>query len=236
MNIHGELIGINTVMKVGAENIGFAIPVSQVKRVLSTSLLDLDQTIAYLGCDFDAASQRVTSVIPQGPADLAGLAPDDRILEIDGKIINGEESFRLARLAIQPGVPTEIVVDRRGERIETRFPTWNPVDGFLFDRLGITVRSRAWGRSNRYLQIQQIDPSGPAGRIGIQTGDVIAAVKPDGWPSRTFGRDRDLALLVARLQPESAMKIEVFRDDDKDGLLERNDLYSELYTGTLEIR
>ena len=38
LNIHGELIGINTVMNASAENIGFAIPVDRVRQVLEDVL------------------------------------------------------------------------------------------------------------------------------------------------------------------------------------------------------
>ena len=59
LNIYGELIGINTVISAGAENIGFAIPVARVKFVLSNYLLDLRVARSYLGAEFDVDRQLV---------------------------------------------------------------------------------------------------------------------------------------------------------------------------------
>jgi S1-C subfamily serine protease len=51
LNIHGELIGINSVVNVQAENIGFAIPVDRVREVLEDQLLDPETASSFLGFD-----------------------------------------------------------------------------------------------------------------------------------------------------------------------------------------
>jgi C-terminal processing protease CtpA/Prc len=87
-----------------------------------------------------------------------------------------------------------------------------------------------------YLKVQSVDPAGPAASIGIQPGDVIAAIKPEGRRPKRLRNIQSLALLMYRSEEKAVLEIEVWRDDDKDGSYERTDLYSELYTGQLELR
>lgn len=114
-NIEGEVIGINVAVAQGAENIGFALPVNSIKRVveevkttgkLSTPyigvryvILDADVAKQY-GLDIDHGAlilrgDRITdlAVIPGSPADKAGLVENDIILEIDGKKIDTENTL-----------------------------------------------------------------------------------------------------------------------------------------------
>jgi len=237
LNIYGDLIGINTVISAGAENIGFAIPVARVKFVLSNYLLDLRVARSYLGAEFDVDRQLVAAIVPRGPADLAGLEVGDRIAAIDGKPVTDAEAFSLARLAILPDDDALFTVMRAGRRLDLGISSWNPVDGLIFEAMGIVVRPVRFGSGQRrHLQIELIDPDGPAGRIGIQAADVFAAVRPEGYRSYQLGQPQDLALLLKRLPPGTTLEIEVWRDDDGNGVLERNDRYSELYSGKIQLR
>ncbi|HED65688.1 MAG TPA: PDZ domain-containing protein [Planctomycetes bacterium] len=238
LDITGKLVGINTAVTRNAENIGYAIPVARVKSVLEEHLLDPSQARSYLGMELDESSFRITKVLPGGPADLAGLAVGDRVLSISGQAVTDGEAYRLMRLSITPGIEVKIEVERDGARREVSLPAWNLFAGTIHRTLGVTVQPVFLGRwRERYLQLASVDPEGPAGRIGLQPGDVLAAMKParSRFPAR-FERAEDLAFLLATLKSGDQVDIEVFRDDDGDGVFERNAEVSELYSGTLEIR
>jgi S1-C subfamily serine protease len=237
LDINGDLIGINTAITRGAENIGFAIPVARVRSVLATHLLAPSQARSYLGYVEDEETFVVRSVLEEGPAELAGLRPGDRLVAFDGKRIEGPESYGLLRLSIQADQEVRLTVERDGRELELDLESWSVVDGAIHRRMGVTVRPIQLGRSfYRYLQLATVAPDGPAGRIGLQPGDVIAAVRPDGRRSTRLERAHDLAMLVARLEPDTTMDIEVWRDDDGDGSFERNADVSELYSGALRLR
>jgi serine protease Do len=110
VNLEGEVIGVNTLIQVGAGGAyGFAIPVNEVKRVaqllikeghvrypylglLLTSIKDLDDAQkAKLGKNVPAngAGAFVAEVTPGGPASKAGLRPGDIVTEIDSQKIVG---------------------------------------------------------------------------------------------------------------------------------------------------
>ncbi len=114
-DIEGRVIGINVAVAQGAENIGFALPVNSIKRIveevkttgkLSTPYIGvryiiLDAEVAgQYGLEVDHGAlilrgERITdlAVIPGSPADKAGLVENDIILEIDGKKIDTENTL-----------------------------------------------------------------------------------------------------------------------------------------------
>jgi S1-C subfamily serine protease len=94
--------------------------------------------------------------------------------------------------------------------------------------IGTNYRSR--------LKVALVEPEGPAAQLGLQQGDLITAVRPKGLGAKTIGTPEDLAFLVSLMQKGDPMALEVWRDDDGDGQFERDEGYSELYQGTLELR
>ncbi len=118
LNIAGQVIGMNTAIYEGSENIGFALPVNDIRQVyesvrahgkivrpfLGVRYVVLDEEIRKennLSYDYGALILRGDSafdlaVIPGSPADKAGLKENDIILEVDG--VKVDTSNSLARL------------------------------------------------------------------------------------------------------------------------------------------
>lgn len=115
LDIEGRVIGVNVAVAQGAENIGFALPVNSIKRVvdevkttgrLSTPYIGVRYIIlnaevaAQYGLDVDHGAlvlrgERMTdlAVIPGSPADKAGIIENDIILEIDGEKIDTDTTL-----------------------------------------------------------------------------------------------------------------------------------------------
>ncbi|MGB4834215.1 MAG: trypsin-like peptidase domain-containing protein [Candidatus Moraniibacteriota bacterium] len=140
LNLAGEVIGINVAVAQGAENIGFAIPVNQIKRAvdevkrtgkitvpyLGVRYILLDEAIAQatgLSIDYGALIQRgqtVTdlAVVPGSPADKAGLVENDIILEIDGQKVDGEHPLANLIGVHQVGDTVKLKILHKGEEQE----------------------------------------------------------------------------------------------------------------------
>lgn len=235
LNINGELIGINTVMNAMAENIGFAIPVDRVREVLTETLFPQAQR-RWLGFELAPGdSLRVAEVVPNSPADEAGICEGHRILALAGRPVDSQEDFLHAALELPGSGPVTVRVRTEdGSDEDVRLRPWDRIDGVLFHRLGMTVEER---RLNRYewLVVDEVSPGGPADELGLRRGDLLPAIRPrvPGHDTPLRIRDRTvLAQLVERLEPGIELALEVFRDDDRDGRYEEN----ELYRGTLKVR
>ncbi len=95
VNIHGELIGINTLISSvggGSDGIGWTIPIDMTKFVLTQLIEKGAVTRGYLGFQnvsgFSGKGILVNIIFKGGPADKAGLRPGDIIREIDGKKVH----------------------------------------------------------------------------------------------------------------------------------------------------
>ncbi|RLG15600.1 hypothetical protein DRN69_02735, partial [Candidatus Pacearchaeota archaeon] len=111
----GEVVGINVAMAVGAENIGFALPINLAKRDIEQVKAKGKITYPFLGVryilineeikkknnlpvDYGALvvrgeSREELAVIPGSPADKAGIQENDIILEVNGVKVNSKHSL-----------------------------------------------------------------------------------------------------------------------------------------------
>jgi serine protease Do len=108
VNLEGEVVGVNTLIQVGAGGAyGFAIPVNEVRRVaqllvkegrvrypylglLLTDVKDLDDAQrAKLGKPVPPQGAVVQELTPGGPAGKAGMRPGDVITEVNNQKIAG---------------------------------------------------------------------------------------------------------------------------------------------------
>ncbi|HLO65720.1 MAG TPA: Do family serine endopeptidase [Holophaga sp.] len=104
LNLRGEVIGINTAIRPDGQNIGFAVPVNMVKRIIPDLKSGKPVSRGYLGvgtrpmdAEFSASlgikEGAVVSNVDRGtPADKAGIRRLDVITGVDGqKIRSGDE-------------------------------------------------------------------------------------------------------------------------------------------------
>ncbi len=110
LDLNGKVIGINTAVAQGAENIGFAIPISQVMRLIDDVKATGKISRPFIGVRYVAMTDEIRkalnvsydygilvvrgdkitdfAVLPGSPADEAGLMENDIILEINGEKID----------------------------------------------------------------------------------------------------------------------------------------------------
>lgn len=105
LNSKAQVIGVNVAVTEGAQNIGFAIPISEVKDLLNE--FEQTGTISrpYLGVRYRFITKDVALMndVPQGayimeivkgsPAEKAGLQIRDIVTKIDGQIVNSEDKI-----------------------------------------------------------------------------------------------------------------------------------------------
>jgi S1-C subfamily serine protease len=127
----GEVIGINTAMITGAQNICFAVASSTAMFALGQFLSHGRVRRAHLGIAaqtvlvprrvalaLGSAGQtvRVGGVDPDGAAEKAGLREGDLIIELDGQTVAGTDDLLRLLTADRIGRPTRLTILRHGAR------------------------------------------------------------------------------------------------------------------------
>ncbi len=132
VNMKGELVGINTALVtpiLGNVGIGFAIPSNMVdsiaqqllkygkveRGILGVVAQDITSPLASaLNLKSDQGAV-VTTIIPESPADKAGIKVSDIIISLDGKSIHSSEQLRNNLGMMRPGTAIKLEVSRNGK-------------------------------------------------------------------------------------------------------------------------
>ena len=132
VNTAGEVVGINTAMNFGAENIGFSVPVDTLRQILPQLRDEGRVRRGYLGVrieNLDPRQQRyyqldesggalVIEVMPGTPAAAADLEAGDVILEVDGRPVVQTRDLIDYVSAQRPGSTVALDLIRDGDRIQ----------------------------------------------------------------------------------------------------------------------
>jgi len=207
INTRGEAIGINAAIfsqSGGSIGIGFAIPVSAAKTVVSQLATTGHVVRGWLGVSIQpltadlakglqaagAHGALVASVAPNSPAERAGLKTGDVITEYDGRPVARAEDLprAVATTPVGRAVPVGVLregkplsltatVGRLAESEETR-----KAEPARTGSLGLTVaplgpdEARERGVTGPGVLVRSVEDGSPADTAGIQAGDVITEV------------------------------------------------------------
>ena len=204
VNLHGELVGINTAIigpSGGNVGIGFAVPVNIATAVMQqlaehgemqrgkigVMIQDLTPDLAEaLDLDIERGAL-VSRVQERSPAEQAGLQAGDVIVAVGGTKVESSRDLRNAIGLVRVGEEIEIDVQREQHRIRLDVRVGGEES---VERLGavdappalqgamlrdLEQGDPAYGRIDGVIAAE-VEPGSPAARNGIRPGDVIVAV------------------------------------------------------------
>lgn len=211
INLQGEVVGINTAIIASGQGIGFAIPINMAKEIapqlqkrghvtrglLGVAIQDLTPELAKsLGLK-DSKGALVSQVVPDGPADKAGIEQGDVIVNFDGRAVGDSKDLPRIVASTPVGKTVTVKLLRDGKEVErqarigeleeanTSEGTKSPIQ----PALGLTVRNltpqaaRELGlKKTTGIVVTGVEAGSPAAEAMLQVGDVIQAVnrKPVG--------------------------------------------------------
>jgi serine protease Do len=139
LNQRGEVVGVNTAIIRGAQGLGFAIPIETAQRIAKQLIATGNIDRAYLGIQMvtlDASTRQeinenanlglkvtedegvlVTAVIPDSPAQAAGIKAGDVILKVDGQDVKTADSIQQAVEARAIGDNLKLDLRRGGKPV-----------------------------------------------------------------------------------------------------------------------
>jgi serine protease Do len=195
MNIEGQTIGINVAVRVGAQGIGFAIPIDEAmevaQRLLSVERLEgsahgLEGTTVATP---EHATFTVKTVRADSAAAKAGLQPGDVITAVGEREVQRGLDFELALLGRKRGEEVTVEVQREGQTQSLTLAmaegkgTTNDLATRVWNELGLKLAPvnesefRAFGSRYRGgLKVVNVRQEGPAAQQGIRRGDVLVGM------------------------------------------------------------
>jgi len=206
LDITGRLVGINSAMAAGAENIGFAIPMDTVRAEFQRELLQsgsfaASEDAAWLGmevADRDGAVF-VEKVIAGGPAAAAGVQAGDALARVGDVEIRSSIDYLRQVFEARADAPVLLLLRRAGRDVRATAQRLTRTQWLLQSAIGalaaqvdveadrefVRKASRAFCRGAGLRRVQlfpavvrldRIDPDGPAAAIGLAAGDVVLSV------------------------------------------------------------
>jgi serine protease Do len=226
----GEVIGINTAINPRANTIGFAVPINMAKSILPQLRTTGHVTRGWLGVVIQRITPElsesfglegeegalVSKVMPDGPADEAGIEHGDVIVEFDGQEIHDWNDLPRVVASTPVGKKVKVVVLRDGERETLKAA----VAELEEPRQEIQLAEKG-GATEFGLRVQNLTPD-LAEQLGVDEdgGVVVTAVSP-GSPAEAAGVQRgDVILEVNRSNVNGVQDLrEQLADADASALL-----------------
>ena len=145
LNAAGEVIGINTAVAQNSSGIGFAIPIDIARPVMSQALAGKPLARPYLGVRYETIDLQVKAdehltvdhgalliaspdqggttlpaIIPNGPAQAAGLKERDVLLAVESQALDAEHPLDLVLSGYAPGQTISLTVLRGGTTLTVK--------------------------------------------------------------------------------------------------------------------
>lgn len=132
LNIHGEVIGINTAIVASGQGIGFAISTNMAKPLITQLIEKGSVTRAWLGVSIAPVSEEmantyklsstegvlVVETVLGAPADKAGIKAGDIIIAIAGETVKHPSQLQHLVASTKIGAALKVQILREGRRLE----------------------------------------------------------------------------------------------------------------------
>lgn len=132
INMEGEVIGINTAISANGQGIGFAIPSNLASKVindlregkkvsrgwLGVTIQDLDENMAKALGLKKVGGALIGSVLPDEPADKAGLRAGDVIIRVGDHDIDSASALTRSVANLKPDTKVDVVALRDGKEVK----------------------------------------------------------------------------------------------------------------------
>lgn len=187
-NASGEVIGINTAIVSGGQNIGFAIPINMIKTLVPqlkegkvvrprlgvrTQEITKEMSESY-GLD-KTEGALVAEVVKGSPAEKANIREEDIIIEVNGKRVADNAQLPKMIAAFQPKQKIKIKLVREKKEMEVEVTLDQQGDqadaGSIYEKLGLRLSDTKNG-----ILVEDVSPYSISAGMNISPGDYILKI------------------------------------------------------------
>lgn len=221
INIDGELIGINVAVRAGAQGIGFALPIDDVKKVAVEMMSTRRLAALWHGLVADellhpkGRSVVLADVQPGSPGESAGFKPGDTVMKVGEMSVATPLDIERGLLDAAPGRPTKVKIRRAGNDQDLALdvkplPRVAATDAGdqVWRVLGLKTTPvapeyvvAASPKLRGGLYVQAVTPGSAGDQARIQKGDILVGMNVGVRHWETIRPDNILFILR---QPETA--------------------------------
>ena len=230
LNINGKMIGLNVAVRVGAQGIGFAIPVNEAVRVAARMLYaEQSANIIHGVMTKTVETGSVTEAVvvatsSDSPGEKAGIQEGDVILRIDGRRITGSLDFEFAFVDRQSGEEVEFEIERAGGdpisvTVVLKSPLSKPVPpttndvwttvGVELELVSERVVRQMHGTYGGGLRVTKVRADSPAAQEGVVRGDILVGMHK--WETANL-ENLEFVLRSSEVQQGTRVKFYILRD------------------------
>lgn len=200
LNIHGEVVGINTAIVAAGQGIGFAIPITMAKPVFSQLMQKGTVSRGYMGVTIQPVTEElaqsfglqeskgalINDIIKGGPADRAGIRQGDVITSFNGTAV--KDPSHLQRLVAEAGIGknARVIVMRDGKSVSLVMTLANADSAPKQHQSGSSKQTPSGSADILGLVVEDGEQSGvmirnvaqgsTAAEAGIKRGDLIVSI------------------------------------------------------------
>jgi serine protease Do len=213
LNVLGELIGMTTAIRSDAQNIGFAIAVDTIRKLLPDILSVEQRRRIQVGLRLGWRDKVYVTEV-SGPAEKAGIETGDEVLRVDGLPIRQDLDYYVHVLGIDPH-KSLIFELKRGDRRFTAsvMPRAIPIpDGaqLMKQKFGLQVQPLSKQDAQQLdleggLIISGVEAGSPAAEAGFRRGLIIVGI------GKYFPKDLDgLGLMLEKVRRGEKVRFRVY--------------------------
>jgi len=247
LDIQGRVIGINTAIATesgGYQGIGFALPINMAVNVYNQIIQTGRVSRGSIGIQFQATDNPallkalgvdhgvvVSQVQSGGPAEKAGIKPEDIIIALNGKPVKDGDDL-VNRVSMTPvGTEATLTIMRAGKRQDVKvriaersevfsdLPTFRRFrsgeeegESATTAKFGIDIRPLSQAERTRLdlpqpgVLVDNVVPGSFADDIGLQRRDIIVSIN-----GKDVASVEDVQRIQATLKPGDAVAFRILR-------------------------